>query len=91
VDKTDFEINVLGAARATGAPIDGDGVVFEDQCWLPMLVVEIIQYTTKAYHVLNTTRSSNVLFLCSGESDAALLLARLVHKIFTKIMQCARC
>jgi hypothetical protein len=90
VDKTDFEVNVLGAARATGAPLDGGGVVFEDFCWLPLLVVEIKQHTTKPYHVLGTTRSSDVFCLCSGQSDAALLLARPVHKIFTKILQRAK-
>jgi hypothetical protein len=81
----------LCAARATGAPLDGSGVVFEDHCWLPLLVVEITQYTTNPYHVLSTTRSSDVFCPCSGQSDAALLLARPVHKIFTAIMQRARC
>jgi hypothetical protein len=89
--KTDFEINVHCAARATGAPLDGSGVVFEDHCWLPLLVVEITQYTTKPYHVLDTTLSSDIFCLCSGQSDAALLLARPVHKIFTKLLQRARC
>jgi hypothetical protein len=28
VDETEIKINVLGAARATGAPLDGGGVVF---------------------------------------------------------------
>jgi hypothetical protein len=30
VDKADFDINVFGATRATGAPLDSGGVVFED-------------------------------------------------------------
>jgi hypothetical protein len=91
VEKTDFETKELGAARATGASLDGGGVVFEDHCWFPLLVVEITQYSTKPYHVLGTTRSSDVFCLCKGQSDAALLLARPVQKIFTEIMQRARC
>jgi hypothetical protein len=87
VDKTEFEVNVLGAARATGALLDVGGVVFEDHCWLPPLVVGITQYTANPYHVLGTTRSSDVFCLCSEHSDAALLLARPVHKIFTEIMK----
>jgi hypothetical protein len=82
---------VLGAARATGASLDGGGVVFEDHCWLPLLVVEITHYTTNPYHVLGTTLGRDVFCLCSGQSDASLLLARSVHKIFTEIMQRARC
>jgi hypothetical protein len=89
--KTDFEINVLGAARATGSSLDGGDVVFDDHCWLPLLVVEITQYTTKPYHVLGTTRSSHVFFLCSGQCNVDLLLACPVHKIFTEIMQRVRC
>jgi hypothetical protein len=91
VDKTDLDIDMLGAARATGAPFDGGGVVFEDDCGLLLLVVQITQHTTKPYHVLRTTRSSDIFCLCSGQRDAALLLARLVHKIFTEVMQRARC
>jgi hypothetical protein len=58
---------VLGAARAFGAPLYGGGVVFEDHCWLPLLVIEITQYTTKPYRFLGTTRSSHVFCLCSEQ------------------------
>jgi hypothetical protein len=81
---------MLGAARATGAPLDGGGVVFEDDCGLLLLVVQITQHTVKPYHVLRITRSSDVFCLCIGKSDAALILARPVHKIFTEIVQRAR-
>jgi hypothetical protein len=47
VDKTDFEIDVLGAARATGAPLDGGGVVFEDYCGVRLLEFEIKQDSMK--------------------------------------------
>jgi hypothetical protein len=87
---TDFEINELCAALAIGGPLDGSCVVSEDHCWLPLLVVEITHYTTKQYHVLGTTRSS-VFCHCSGQSEAALLLALPVHKVFTETMQRARC
>jgi hypothetical protein len=91
VDKTYLEIDMLGAARANGAPLDGGGVVFEDDCGLLLLVVQITQHTTKPYHILRTTRSSDVFCLCSGQRDVALLLARPVHKIFTEVMQRAKC
>jgi hypothetical protein len=70
--ETDFEINVHCAARATGAPLDGSGVVFEDHVWLPLLVVEITQYTTKPYHILGTTLGSDVFCLCSGKKGRSL-------------------
>jgi hypothetical protein len=88
---TNFEINVLCAARPTRASRDGSGDVFEDHCWIPLLVVGITQYTTKPYNVLDTTLSSNLFCLCSGQSDAALFLARPVHKIFAEKMQRAIC
>jgi hypothetical protein len=72
---------VLGATRATGAPLDGGGVVFEDDCGVRLLVVEIKQDTTKPNYILGKTRSSHIFCLRGGKRDAALLLARPVDKI----------
>jgi hypothetical protein len=91
VDKTDFEINVLGAARATGAPLDGGGGVFEDDYGVRLLEVEIKQDTTKPYYILDTTRGSHIFCLRGGQSDSALLLVRPVDNIIAEKVQLARC
>jgi hypothetical protein len=84
-------INVLGATRATGAPLDGGDVVFEDYCGVRLLNVEIKQDSTMPNYNLGTTRRSHIFYLCGGQSDSALLLARLVDKIIADNVQCARC
>jgi hypothetical protein len=58
VDKTEFEINVLGAARATGAPLHGGAFVFEDDCGVRLLEVEIKQDTTKQNYIVGISEAA---------------------------------